>query len=302
MLQRSERGTALVASLVTRAVAFAALVVLPLASPASAPTQTPPARFPARIEVVRVSVLVRGTGQPITGLDAAALEVEDNGVRQTVEQVSTEETPLKVVLALDVSGSVRGEALGLLKQACIGVIDGLRPADTAGLLTFAGSVRQVAPLGGDLAVLRRQVQGLDAGGGTALRDGAFAAMVLGDGAADGALGVVFTDGGESVSWLSEPEVLDAARRSRTVVYGVRIGDGATPFLGEVVRISGGRVLRPRSPRDLPRTFDEILQEFRTRYVLTYSPTGVARSGWHRVSVRLKGRPAVLTYREGYWVR
>ena len=50
------------------------------------------------------------------------------------------------------------------------------------------------------------------------------------------------------------------------------------FLGEVVRISGGRVVRPRSARELPSAFAEILQEFRTRYVLTYTPTGVARPG------------------------
>jgi Ca-activated chloride channel family protein len=286
-----------------RAAAMFALVLLPQASPVLARAQAASApRFPARVDVVRVSVLVHGTGHPITGLDATALEVDDDGVRQKVEQVSVEELPLKVMLALDVSGSVRGDVLALLKVACAGVIDGLRPADAAGLLTFAGSVRQVAPLGGDLAVLRRRIDTLEAGGGTALRDGAFATMVLGDGAADGALGVVFTDGGESVSWLSEATVLDAARRSRTVVYGVRIGSGATPFLGEVVRISGGRVVRPRSARELPGAFSEILQEFRTRYVLTYTPAGVARPGWHRVSVRLKGRPAVLTYREGYWAR
>jgi Ca-activated chloride channel family protein len=259
-------------------------------------------RFGARVEVVRVDVLVRGRGRPITGLEASAFDVEDDGVGQRVEQFSVEEMPLRLVLALDTSGSVRGQTLARLQRACLAAIGLLGPRDSAGLLTFAADVRLRAPVGSDPAALRSGLGSLAAEGGTALRDAAFATLSLGDATADRALGILFTDGGESASWLREAEVLEAARRGHVVLYGVRIGDEPPPFLARVVQISGGRVLRPASAEDLPSTFAEIVREFRTRYVLRYTPAGVARTGWHRVRVRLKRRSAELTYRDGYLVR
>lgn len=264
------------------------------------PPPPAPPRFPAKVDVVKVSVLVTGRGRPITGLAASDFEVEDDGVAQKVEQFSAEERPLRVVLALDVSGSVQGEILARLERACAGVVDLLRPGDTAGLLTFGDDVRLIAPVG-DPSVLRAGLRGLEAAGSTALRDAVFATLTLADTAPDRALGIVFTDGRESISWLPEKDVSEAVRRSHSVLYGVHFGKDAFPFLGDAVGASGGRVLSPRSAEDLPAAFAEILQEFRTRYLLRYTPSKVAHSGWHRVRVRLKGRSARLTYRDGYFV-
>ena len=102
--------------------------------------------------------------------------------------------------------------------------------------------------------------------------------------------------------MREADVRAAVRQGRAVIYGVRIGKPAPPFLEDVVRTSGGRLLHPPSATDLSRTFAEILQEFRTRYFLRYTPSGVARRGWHRVNVRLKGVSGHLSYREGYEAR
>ena len=265
------------------------------------PSPPAPPRFPAKVDVVKVSVLVTGRGRPITGLHASDFEVEDDGVAQKVEQFSAEERSLRVLLALDVSGSVQGEILARLERGCAGLVDLLRPGDTAGLLTFGDDVRLIAPVG-DPSVLRVRLRGLEeAAGSTALRDAVFATLVLADTAPDRALGIVFTDGRESISWLPENEVSAAVRRSHSVIYGVHFGKDAFPFLGDAVAASGGRVLSPRSAEDLPAAFAEILQEFRTRYLLRYTPSKVAHSGWHRVRVRLKGRSAHLTYRDGYLV-
>lgn len=44
---------------------------------------------------------------------------------------------------------------------------------------------------------------------------------------------------------------------------------------------------------------KVLEEFRQRYLLSYSPAGVARGGWHRLEVRLKGRRRTVKARPGY---
>jgi VWFA-related protein len=257
--------------------------------------------FGARVELVKVSVLVRGAEGLLLGLRAKDFEVRDNGVQQEVESVLFEDLPLDVILAFDVSGSLKGEKLAELKRAAHGLVDGLRPADRAALLTFADRLRLSPPLGPDLRAIRARIDGLQAEGGTSLIDGAFAALALGDVVAGRALGVVFTDGKETVSWLREGDVVDTARRSEVVVYGVHVGGEAPSFLGRVASTTGGRVLQVASPARLREAFLEILTEFRTRYVLSYTPRRVARKGWHRLDVRVKERSAKVVAREGYLV-
>jgi len=43
-----------------------------------------------------------------------------------------------------------------------------------------------------------------------------------------------------------------------------------------------------------------LAEFRDRYVLSYTPTGVSPTGWHRLDVKLKGKSGKVTARRGYF--
>src|SRR5512145_3039240 len=85
---------------IATAIAAAALI-------ASAEAQ----QFRTGVEVVRVDALVMAGRQPVTGLTAADFEVRDNGVAQTVSDLSFERLPLNIICVLDVSGSVQGEPL-----------------------------------------------------------------------------------------------------------------------------------------------------------------------------------------------
>jgi VWFA-related protein len=271
---------------------------------AAATTDAQPAagrepRFEARVDVVKVSALVRGAAGPILGLTAADFELRDNGVPQPLERVLIEESPLDVIMAFDVSGSVKGERLAELKGGAHALVDGLRPGDRAALLTFADSLRLRPPLREDLGAVRAGIDGLVAEGGTSLLDGTFAAIALGDAVSGRVLAVVFTDGVETVSRLPEADVLDAARRSEVVVYGVRVGGEAAGFLGRAASETGGRLLSVGGPGHLRAAFLEILAEFRTRYLLSYTPRGVDRKGWHRIDVRVKTRSAKVLARKGY---
>ena len=56
---------------------------------------------------------------------------------------------------------------------------------------------------------------------------------------------------------------------------------------------------PRRLLDLSAAFLKILDEFRQRYLISYSPTGVSKNGWHRLDVRVKGRRVTVKSRAGY---
>jgi hypothetical protein len=94
-------------------------------------------------------------------------------------------------------------------------------------------------------------------------------------------------------------VIAAAPRSGTVVYGVDAGRRESAFLASLTAATGGRVLRAASPATLRARFEEIIDEFRFRYLLGYVPLGVAADGWHRLEVRLRGRGGNVRARPGY---
>jgi VWFA-related protein len=249
---------------------------------------------------VRVDVLVLDGGRPIPGLKPADFEVLDNGVAQQVELVSFENIPLNVVLALDMSDSVAGERLEQLQDAGRAVLGGLTRGDQAAVVTFSHAVTLAAPLTADIAAVRNALDEAWGIGNTSLADGVYAAMMVGEADAGRALVIVFSDGLDTSSWLGDERVLDAAKRGDAVAYAVSVGaTGSSSFLRDIASLTGGTAYKLDSTRDLRTTFLRILDEFRHRYLVSYTPHGVARDGWHRLEVRVKNRHATIKARPGY---
>ena len=258
--------------------------------------------FSSNLEAVRVDALVTEDGRIIRNLGPADFEVRDNGVLQQVDLASFEELPLDVVLTLDASDSVTGERLAHLQAAGRGVLDGLRSGDRAGLLTFSHVVAVREPLTGDSSPIRAALGALMPGGETSLIDAVRAAMLMSSPiGSTRTLVIVFSDGHDTSSWLAPARVVESARRSDATIYSAATRGTRRPeFLRELASVTGGAVFEIESTRDLSATFVRILDEFRQRYVISYSPRGVARDGFHRLQVRVKGRRANVKAREGYF--
>jgi VWFA-related protein len=111
---------------------------------------------------------------------------------------------------------------------------------------------------------------------------------------------VFSDGLDTSSWLRQKVVLDVAKRSDAVVYAVSAGLASRgEFLQDLTRQTGGRLFEIESTRSLSSVFLEVLDEFRQRYLVSYSPRGVSKGGWHQLTVRIKGQSATVRARPGY---
>ena len=78
---------------------------------ALAPVQEQRSRFRSTAQAVQVDVQVLDGKKPVAGLTAADFELFDSGVAQIIKAVTVEDVPVSVLMALDVSGSVKGEAL-----------------------------------------------------------------------------------------------------------------------------------------------------------------------------------------------
>ena len=293
-----------------RVAALALFGCLPLAVFAQEPQ-----RFRSAAELVSVDVLVTEDRQPVLGLTAGDFELIDNGVPQTIDQIYVEQLPVNVLMVLDTSTSVQGERLVALKAGAQSVIDWLRPKDRAAILSFSHRLEMPAAITGDRAVLRRAVAALSAEGSTGLRDAAYAAFALRAADNTRTLLLLFSDGIDTSSILTESRLMAIARRSDAIVYaiGVREAPRLTVrgpvasadvtddrFLNALARETGGRLLHAEQHRDIQRTFTRVLEEFNTRYVLGYAPRGVAKGGWHKLEVRLKKKRGAVLARRGYF--
>jgi len=288
--------------------------------------------FTSRALGVRVDVLVNDGPLPVTGLTARDFELKDDGVVQAIAQIDREQLPLNLILVFDTSTSVAGTRLRALLDAGQSLVDQLRDGDRVAVLSFASRVRLLAPLTPSRQQVRAALAALDANGVTSLRDAAFAALALRGADPGRTLLLIFSDGDDTSSWLSRAQVIEAARRTDAVIYAVALTrertvsrlavaapgwpgasapmqvvreetvavKSAGRFLEELTQESGGRVLFANTNSDLRATFTKTLAEIRERYVLSYIPTGVSATGWHRLEVTLKGKKGKVTARRGYF--
>jgi VWFA-related protein len=308
----------------------AAVATLSMMAAGAATAVSQQAVYRSQVDAVRVDVRVTRGGASVERLSAADFELRDSGVVQTIATASFEQIPLDVQLVLDVSGSVSAEKARSLRDAARALLSGLTAADRAGLLTFSGRVREPQPMTSDLGLVRTRLDELRGGGSTSLHDAVYSALRLREpGVTSRWAVVVFTDGIDNVSWLGHAEVVDAGRTSDAIVHGVivpppegvassvwvtnRSGHqvagtttrqaGPAPAglsaLHELARETGGQVWEAAWGSTLEEAFRAVLEDLRSRYVLTYRPTGVADSGWHALEVKVK-RGGKVTARAGYY--
>jgi VWFA-related protein len=280
--------------------------------------------FRASIEAVYVDVFVTRGGEPVRSLTAADFEVRDNGVRQDVALVGLDEVPVVAVMVFDASASVAGARLQDLQAAGHALLAGLRPQDRAVLVTFSHELRVAASQGGDPGAVRRALDGVVPRGHTAVWDALYAGLNVRVGESRPML-VLFTDAEDNQSWLSADDVLKVARESDALVHvvaivsppaesstvvparaGLRVDRGAEDrpqldALRKIAEATGGQLWPAGDSSQLERTFLRILAEMQSRYLLSYTPSGVAREGWHPLRVTVKGRKGIVRSRSGYFV-
>jgi Ca-activated chloride channel family protein len=280
-------------------------------------------RFRSGVDVVTVDVLVTDGARTVTGLAVDDFELRDSGVAQTIDTVTVATVPVSMLLALDTSNSVEGLTLTHLKEAASAAVHALARDDRAAVLTFADAVTLRAPWGAPSATTHDAIEGATAGGATSLYDAAYAALTLGDDQPGRRpLVVLFSDGGDTSSWLPARAVLERARRTDAVVYlvalrtprfdtrleyrsGIELWSGnggfstAAPPVVELATLTGGQVVVADRPERLRDAFAAAVTQFRTRYLITYRPQGGSSTGWHPIEVRLHAKRGTVTARRGY---
>jgi VWFA-related protein len=288
------------------AAALLAVVAASTTARAQPPAQNAQIVFRGGVELVRVDALVVRNGGIVKGLQPSDFELRDNGVVQEIAGASLEQIPIDALLVLDLSGSVTKYNAERLRGAASTFLDGLTARDRAALLTFNARTVLAQPLTADLRLVREKLTGIEGGGSTALNDAIYAALRFREpGATRGAV-VVFTDGVDNISWLSADDVVETAKHSDVIVHtvvsgipGLDLRAADNPLLHSLGHETGGQVWSA-GWSELGGAFRAVLDDLRSRYLLTYYPAGVTASGWHSLDVKLKSRGAKVTARAGYY--
>jgi Ca-activated chloride channel homolog len=258
----------------------------------------------ARVDAVLVPVLVTDRGRFVRGLTRQDFEVFENGVPQPIASLVSEESPLDLVVAIDVSGSME-EALDDVKVAVKHFLAKLRPGDAATLVGFNDTLFIAAERETDPVVRDAGVDLLASWGGTAIYDTTVRVLEM-VGRSAGRRGVVlFSDGDDQNSMTTREAAMARVQSSDAMLYSIGFGAGVTrpalrSSLEEYARFTGGRAFFPRQTPELDGIFDQIVTELANQYVLSYVSTNLeSDDAWREISVRVRGGRFDVRARRGY---
>ncbi len=308
------------------AAAFFALVLAapPPAAPQAADQppagQPPPPVKPFTVEVdvdvVSVTAVVFDkSGKLVRGLGPKDIELLEGGVKQDVSYFReassqgdpSERVPLSVVLVLDTSGSM-AENIHFLQEAVLSFVYKLDDVDNALVVSFNESVKGSAEFTGDTDRLERFVEGLEAYGNTSLYDAIHYSLGrVKDQPGRKAL-VVFTDGADTSSTLSDREVVDYARAVEATVYcigfkgsgGGLMSSSPRGFLRKIANETGGQFFAPDKVGELIKVFNTISNELKNHYLLAYTPKRAADGTWREISLKVNRPDTEVRVRKGYF--
>jgi hypothetical protein len=279
-----------------------------------APQQT---TFRATGRVVFVHTSVKSGNVPLAGLAAADFRLWDSGVEQQVTGVAFEEVPIDVTLFVDNSGSTFGSHEQFNRDIrAIGSL--LRPVDRVRVVAFDRDVRVVMDWTSPGRPAQFPMVGLARL--SSVYDGLYLSMLHSPPIGRRHLIVAMTDGVDYGSVVRSREVEDLAGRTDGVLHLLSVmsrpvagGTGAPSVAGTFGDPDGPQRLERSAQRtggvahstifsvNVVEFFKKAFDDFRSSYILRYTPAGVPPSGWHSIKVEVKrpGRLAVR-HRQGYF--
>jgi Ca-activated chloride channel family protein len=303
--------------------------------------QTPPGAqqptFRGSTDVVRVFVTVTDRdGRLVTTLTRDEFELRDEGKPQPVTAFDNTPRPIRLIVMLDVSGSMSGN-LQLLRQSAEQLFVRLKGGDGARVGTFGHEVTISASFTNDPDKLRAALPDMIAPDAPTplwraideamdgLRKESDAAdpetearpviLVLSDGKDSGPIGFNLHQ-----RTSSQVDVIERARKDGVMIYGIGMrsrsarpqapglgpqgmmatltADMPDPGLARVAEETGGGYTEVRLGQDLGAAFAHVADELHSQYLLGFAPP--KRDGKvHSVDVRLTQRGLQSRARKSY---
>lgn len=287
-------------------------------------SRLPPGKFVSEqsSQVMRLNASVTDrNGRAIGDMKEADFSVYENGEERQVTKVVSTREPFNLVLLLDVSGSVE-ERIDFIRKAARDFLRTASPQDRISIISFRDDIQVISEFSADRQLLSQKLEGIDAGGATALWDalGFVLADTLKQLRGERTAVVILSDGDDNKSFVPFAAILEAVIESGALVYPLYVPSGLIPETSvpkpevtidplrtryltlttrahqegqKLAEASGGVYYPIRRLEELQRAYDDVVVQLRTAYTITYASNSTPSKN-PRVRVR--------TTREGASVR
>jgi VWFA-related protein len=269
------------------------------------------------VDVTRVNMLFTVTdkkGRFVTDLNKSDFEVIETKRVQPIMEFSAEsDLPLRLAVLIDTSNSIR-DRFKFEQEAASEFLKSVVKStqDKAMVVSFDTSPDLVSDLTDDTDKLDRGIRDLRPGGGTALFDAIYfackdklqqdqpkhkfrRAMVI------------LSDGEDNQSHYTRDQALEMAQKADAVIYAIstnitRVDTDGDKLLKYFTAETGGRAFFPFKVEDLEQSFENIANELRHQYNISYRPEPLLTDGlFHLIDVRVKNRKDLIVHaRRGYY--
>lgn len=309
----------------------------PSKAPAAAPEPMGPdaPTLKVNVNLVNVYFSVRDKTGFVTSLRKDDCQVAEDHAPQVIKRLTQEKNlPLTIGILLDTSGS-QTNVLPLEQDSGARFLrEVLTPKDEAFLISFDVNVDLLSDFTDSPRELARAINkasintasssggvpGIGGGPfptsnprGTLLYDAVYlAAHDKLQSQTGRKIVVILTDGQDEGSQLKIKDAIEAAQKANVIVYPILIADReqylsygeiymGSSAMSQLAEQTGGRVINVgNSGRKLEDAFDQIQDELRTQYLLSYTPTNKNADGTYRKIQLDCGKGFKVQARKGYY--
>jgi VWFA-related protein len=304
----------------------------PPASDAPAPMQndSDAPTLNVNVNLVNLYFSARDKDGFVTNLAKSDCSVSEDKTPQTIKNFTQEKSlPLTIGILLDTSGSQQN-VLPLEQQSGATFLrDVLTPKDEAFLISFDINVDLLADYTNRAADIRRALDkakiNTGAGTGSITGNGEPRGTLLFDAVflaaneklrteAGRKILVLLTDGGDQGSQETLKTATEAAQKANAIIYviliadrqfygggGFTLGDTGARDMDQLAHDTGGRVINVgNNGKKLEDAFNQIQEELRTQFLLSYTPLNKKPDGTFRKIDLTCGKNLKVQTRKGYY--
>ncbi len=292
---------------------IAGVAVKPQAQEPSSPQRE---TFRSAVDLVTIQASVKDAhGRIVNGLTTNDFEVRDNGqLRPILSLRSDRQSPLSLVILVDMSGSMVGPKIAMARQAYDALLAQLHPGrDEVAVFTFDSSLHDRRDFTRDLASLRDALSEFEPFGTTSLYDATAAtARQLAARSGTHKAIIVLTDGIDTSSEMTPRDVSGLASSIDVPVFVVatvpslmerhmleaadRFPDSAD--LRDLAEWTGGQLVFATTLVETVVASTQLIDGLRQQYVIAIEAANGRE--WRRLDVRVRRPSTVVKARAGYF--
>jgi VWFA-related protein len=219
--------------------------------------------------------------------------------------------PLQVGLLIDASNSIRDRFKFEQESAIEFLNDIIRQRyDQAFILGFDEGAEVTQDFTDDTSALAKGVRALRPGGGTAMYDALYYAcrdklLKSSQTSSVRRAIILVTDGDDNASHVTREEAIEMALRANVIVYTISTnfpsGGPGDKVLQRISDATGGRAFQPFQLEQVADAFQQIQDDLRSQYELSYRPKDFVHNGKYRtIEISSLKKGLKVRSRNGYY--